>query len=174
MIRDIKVTTDRIKIIYQNKEVIASKLSVQSVIPMSIENAWDNVTKSDLLVFLAKGKVTFNPVNGRFPVIWKEGEFVKTRMMLFGLIPFGGIHTLYFKKIDPLNHIIQTEENDDASKVWNHKISLGKLDKNFIIYEDEVIIYGGILTSVITAWAKSFYIHRQKRWLLVAANNLES
>jgi hypothetical protein len=42
-----------------------------------------------------------------------------------------------------------------------------KIDDNNIEYEDEIIIYGGILTPIISWWAKSFYIHRQKRWQLV-------
>ena len=138
---------------------------------MSIENAWNKVTKSDLLIFVAKRKVTFNPVNGKFPKIWKEGESVKTRMRLFGLIPFGGIHTLYFEKINSVNHIIQTKENDDFAKVWNHKISLNKHNDTSIIYKDEIIIYAGLLTRFIAVWAKSFYIYRQKSWLITAVND---
>lgn len=171
--KNISTTTEEIKIIYQNKEVDAYKLTVQSLIPIGIDKGWSNVTTSELLVFVAKGKVTFKPVEGRFPSIWKEGQSVETRMLLFGILPFGGIHTLYFEKIDAVNHIIQTKENDDAAKVWNHTISLNKVDENTIVYKDEVIIYGGLLTVFITAWAKSFYIHRQKRWLLVPSNNLK-
>lgn len=168
-----KVTTERTKIIYKNKEVNACKLTVQSLIPIGIDKAWSHVTTSKLLVYVAKGKVTFQPVGDSFPSIWKQGESVQTRMLLFGIIPFGGIHNLFFEKIDAVNHILQTTENDDAAKVWNHNISLIKVDEHTISYKDEVIIYGGILTPFISAWAKSFYKHRQKRWLLVAANNLK-
>jgi hypothetical protein len=49
-------------------------------------------------------------------------------------------------------------------------MSLKKQTETTIIYEDEIVIYGGILTDFITLWAKSFYIHRQKRWQLVARN----
>lgn len=170
---EINVSTEKTKIIYQSKEVNACKLIVQSIIPMSIESAWANVKTSNLLVSVTKGKVTFKPVGGSFPSIWKEGESVQTRMMLFGILPFGGIHTLYFEKIDAVNHNIQTRENDDAAKVWNHKISLSKVDDKTICYKDEVIIYAGILTAFITEWAKSFYKYRQRRWLLVATNNLK-
>ena len=136
-----------------------------------MKNAWNNVTKSDLLIFVAKRKVTFNPVNGKFHKIWKEGESVKTRMRLFGLIPYGGIHTLYFEKINSVNHIIQTKENDDFAKVCNHKISLKKHNDTSIIYKDEIIICAGPLTRFIAVWAKSFYLHRQKRRLITVAND---
>jgi hypothetical protein len=41
-----------------------------------------------------------------------------------------------------------------------------------IHYEDSIAIYGGRMTGLITAFAKQFYKHRQKRWQLVARENL--
>jgi hypothetical protein len=41
-----------------------------------------------------------------------------------------------------------------------------------IYYEDAITIYGGIMTGFITSFAKKFYKHRQKRWQIVASNNL--
>jgi len=35
-------------------------------------------------------------------------------------------------------------------------------------YEDEIELYAGILTNFVTKWAKSFYIHRQKRWKIIS------
>ena len=74
------------------------------------------------------------------------------------------------EKIDEVNKILQTREWDNSAKVWNHKISLKKQTNKTILYEDEIVIYGGMLTGFITSWAKSFYKHRQKRWQLVARN----
>lgn len=88
-------------------------------------------------------------------------------MVVYGFVPFGGLHSLYFEKIDDENKILQTKEWHNSAKVWNHKISLIKLSDKSIMYEDEIIIYGGILTTFIVWWAKSFYRHRQKRWQLV-------
>jgi hypothetical protein len=42
-----------------------------------------------------------------------------------------------------------------------------------IYYEDSIIIYGGMMTGFITAFAKRFYKHRQKRWQIVAQENLK-
>ena len=93
-------------------------------------------------------------------------------MFVYGFVPFGGLHSLYFEKIDKVNKILQTREWDNSAKVWNHKIVLKKLNDNKIMYEDEIIIYGGVLTSFITWWAKSFYKHRQKRWQIVAIDQI--
>lgn len=163
-----KTLSNPVKVIYNNKEVLAQKLTVSSEIPLDIETAWTKVKTSALLEFVAKGMITFAPLNGNFPVIWQQGSTVKTRSLLFGFIPFGGTHTLFFEKIDDTQKILQTQEYDDAAKIWNHTITMNKISDTTILYKDEIIIYGGILTFFITLWAKFFYRHRQKRWLLVA------
>jgi len=161
---------EKIKIDYKGKQVNAHKLTVASEIPIEIDTAWTIVQTSALLNFVAEGKVKFKPTGGQFPEIWKKGDTISTKMFVYGFVPFGGLHSLYFEEIDSENKILQTREWDNSAKVWNHKISLNKLADKTIIYEDEIIIYGGMLTGFITSWAKSFYKHRQKRWQLVARN----
>ena len=163
-----KTKIEKIKINYKGKLVSASKFTVTSEIPININNAWVKVQTSTLLEFVTHGKIKFKPVGGSFPAVWKQGDTVSTKMLLFGFIPFGGIHTLYFEKIGNENKILQTREKDDAAKVWDHEISLIKIDENLIIYQDLIIIYAGVLTFFTTLWAKSFYKHRQKRWQIIA------
>lgn len=166
-----KANIEKIKIHFEGKGVTAHRLTVSSDIPINIDTAWAKVQTSALLEFVAKGKLKFKPLEGEFPEIWKEGASVKTAMNVYGLIPFGGIHTLTVEKIDHANKVIQSKEWDDCAKVWNHKISMKKLSHTSIRYEDEIVIYGGILTGLISWWAKSFYEHRQRRWQLVAMLN---
>lgn len=147
---------EEVKIIYQNNPVTAKKLTVSSEIPIDLETAWEKVKTSALLEFVAKGMVIFRPQNGLFPTIWKEGDIVKTRSLLFGFIPFGGIHTLYFEKIDNENKILQTQEYDDVAKVWNHTIIMKEIDTDIILYIDEIIIYGGFLTFFYNFMGKIF------------------
>jgi len=47
-----------------------------------------------------------------------------------------------------------------------------ELDNGKIYYEDSITIYGGMMTGPITAFARQFYKHRQKRWQIVAEKNL--
>jgi hypothetical protein len=164
----VKAKIEKVKIDYQGKQVTASKLTVSSEIQIDIDTAWRKVQTSALLNFVTQGKVKFKPSGGQFPEIWKEGETVSTKMFVYGFVPFGGLHSLYFEKIDKASKTLQTKEWDDSAKVWNHKITFAKLTDTTIMYEDEIIIYGGFLTGFITWWAKSFYKHRQKRWKLVA------
>ena len=138
---------------------------------MNINTAWEKVQTVALLEFVAKGKLRFKPLDNKFPEIWKQGSVAKTMMYLYGVIPFGGVHTLIIEKIDHENKVIQSKEWDDSAKVWNHRISMKKLSDFSIHYEDEIIIYGGLLTGIISIWAKLFYKHRQKRWQLIAQGN---
>jgi hypothetical protein len=162
-----RATTEKIKMNYNGKVVSARKLSVTSRIPMDIETAWTQVKKTSLLEFVAKGKIKFVPTNGKFPEVWRKGMKVSARMLLYGFIPFGGLHYLTVEKIDEANKTIQTNEWDKAAKAWKHRIEMKPVNNQATDYLDEIIIYGGILTNFITFWAKHFYIHRQKRWRLV-------
>ena len=93
---------------------------------------------------------------------------IKTKMLIYGLIPFGGIHLLKFMNIDHQEFSILTNEQNSFVKIWKHKIRLKQIDNNKIKYEDEIELYAGILTNFVTKWAKSFYIHRQKRWKIIS------
>jgi hypothetical protein len=59
-----------------------------------------------------------------------------------------------------------------AAKVWNHDVRLHDSGNHTTLYEDSIVIYGGAFTGFITAFAKKFYQHRQKRWRLVASGEL--
>ena len=159
---------EKIRVEYNKKQVIARKLTVSSILPISIDTAWAKVQTPELFEFITKGKLKLIPVDRKFPDVFEEGDTIEARILIYGIIPFGGIHTLYFEKIDSGNHIIKTKEKDAIVKVWNHKISMNAIDDNCIKYEDEITIYADILTCVITLWAKSFYKYRQRRWLEIA------
>lgn len=163
-----EAVTEKIKITYSGKEVTARKLTVSSELPMPVDSAWNQVITSALLEFVTRGKMRFKPSGGAFPEIWRQGDTVTTRMRAYGFIPFGGLHTLYFDKIDEDEKVIETKEWNRTVKVWNHRITLREIDKDRTRYEDEIIIYAGALTGPVTSFAKGFYKHRQRRWQLVA------
>jgi hypothetical protein len=157
---------------YNGSNVKAKKLTVHSEIPMGIESAWDNVKTPALLEFVAKGMIKFKFVDGDFPKQWKVGQTYGFKTLVFGIIPFGGIHYLFVDKIDDGNYMLSTKEWDSGAKVWNHNIVMRDLGDGKIYYEDSITIYGGILTGFITSFAMRFYKHRQKRWQKVAQQNL--
>ena len=166
------VKVDDVTINYKGKSVKAKKLVVTSTIPMSIDSAWNNVKTSDLLIFVTKGFAKMKPTGGAFPKHWVANDTASTRTRVFGFIPFGGMRHLYFETISDEEYVIQTREWDKGAKVWDHKIQLVPTEQNATIYTDEIVIYGGQLTSIITAFAKRFYQYRQNRWQIVAKDKL--
>jgi len=169
---NISTNVEKIKINYKGKSVKAKKLSVSSEIPMNIDSVWANVKTPALLEFVAKGMIRFKAVEGEFPKQWEVGQTYGVKMHVFGFIPFGGTHYLFIDEIDDENYRIATKEWDKGAKVWNHNIVLRNLSIGKIYYEDSIIIYGGVMTGFITSFAKRFYKHRQKRWQIVAKENL--
>ena len=158
---------------YNGSKVKAKKLTVHSEIPVRIDIAWNNVKTPALLEFVAKGMMKFKSVDGPLPKQWEVGKTYGIKTRVFGLIPFGGIHYLFIEKIDDNNFALSTKEWDSGAKVWNHTISMRDLGNGTIYYEDAITIYGGMMTGFITSFAKKFYKHRQKRWQIVASNNLK-
>jgi hypothetical protein len=171
---DSKPTTkvERISIDYKGKAVKAKKLTVSSEIPMEIDVAWNNVKSPELLKFVAKGMIGFKSTDGGFPKNWEVGQTYGVKIRIFGFIPFGGTHYLHIEKIDEERKEIATREWDKEAKVWNHHVVMKDLGNGNFYYEDDIIIYGGWKTGVITSFAKRFYKHRQKRWQIVAKENL--
>jgi hypothetical protein len=159
---------ENIEINYNGKSVKGKKLTIYSELNIDINTAWNEVQKSSLLKFVCKGKVTFKPVGSEFPEYWKENMTIKTKMLIYGLIPFGGIHSLKFAEVEPEKFSALTNEKNSIVKIWNHRIIMGKIDENRIKYTDEIELNAGILTNFVSKWAESLYLHRQKRWKIVA------
>ena len=158
---------------YNGSKVRAKKLTVHSEISIGIDTAWENVKTPALLEFVAKGMIKFKSVNGGFPKQWEVGQIYGFESRVFGIIPFGGIHYLFVEKIDDSNYMLSTKEWDRDVKIWNHSIVMRDLGNGSIYYEDGITIYGGMMTGIITSFAKKFYKHRQKRWQIVVSNNLK-
>jgi hypothetical protein len=154
------------KVLYKDREVTGRILTIQSHVPVNIEDAWDRVTRSSTLEFVAKGMMTFKPLEKKFPEYWKADQEVKTKILMWGFLPMGGIHTIKFLKIDKGNYTLKTTEEDATAKVWNHTIILKSIDSSSIEYTDSIEIYAGWMTGLVTWWAKYFYRHRHQRWQL--------
>ncbi len=167
-----KSKIERVVIEYKGKKVKARQLTVSSKIPMDLDSAWANVKTPSLLQFVAKGMIRFKAVESEFPKQWEVGQTYGAKMRVFGFIPFGGTHYLVIEKIDDNNNTISTKEWDNGAKVWNHDVTMYDLGNGIIYYEDSITIYGGVMTGFITSFAKRFYIHRQRRWQIVAKEKL--
>jgi hypothetical protein len=169
-----EVTVESITVEYKKKKVQAKKLTVSSKIPIRLADAWQLVQTPKLLQFVSKGMISFLSVDGMLPDKWEVNKTYGVKMRIFGFFPFGGTHYLQIESIDHENHEIETREWDQSAKIWNHKVTMSAQGTDAIQYEDTIVIYGGLLTGFITAFAREFYKHRQRRWCLVKDGHLFS
>lgn len=133
------------------------------------KEAWTAVKTSDLLRFVAFPLFRFKAVETpALPAEWEEGQTVKLRSYMFGIIPFGGVRDLYFDRVDDHEFTIQTREKDAVIRKWDHLIQIRAHGEKSAIYSDCVEIDAGLLTWPVYLFAQLFYWHRQMRWRSVA------
>lgn len=168
-----QTTIQSIEVNYKGKLVQAKRLSVRSIIDIDLERAWANVQTPALLQYVAKGMISFAPLEGSLPKVWKLGETYAVKMRIGGILPIGGVHYLNLVKVDDATYSLSTKEWDKSAKIWNHDVCLTAKNEQQIIYEDAIVIYAGWLTPLVVQFAKRFYIHRQQRWKSFAQSELD-
>ena len=108
----VTIQKERVTLNYNKKNVVARRLRISSELHIDSHTAWDILKKSELLKFVTKGKITFKPITGSFPMEWQENMKIDLKMYFYGWFPIGGTHSIYFEKIDPKCRVIITKEKD--------------------------------------------------------------
>lgn len=134
----------------------------KSMFPADIDTVFDLLTDLKTLQYVASPYASFIPTGENTNIIWKEGRTYLFKFKMFCILPFGThtIHVIDFKKDG-----IYTNESNTFVPVWNHRIELKDNGNGTIEYSDEVEICAGWKTIFVWMWAKSFYSHRQKKWI---------
>ncbi len=138
-----------------------------SIFPAPREVVFEKLQQLETLQFIAAPYATFTPVDANDPLVWKAGASSSYRFKMWGFIPFG-IHTINIEQFDIDK--VRSREGNKFVPVWNHKIYLKDLNGK-TEYTDEVDIDAGWKTIFIWIWAKAFYAHRQKKWLVLLRKN---
>ncbi len=139
--------------------------------PVSEQYIFHKLKSIQTLQYISSPYATFTPINKSDDLVWKAGETFSFRFKLFGVIPFG-IRTIKVIGFNEETYQIYTNENNTYVPIWNHRILLKSLGDNGSQYTDEVEIYAGWKTPFVYLWAKSFYTHRQKKWLKLLNNSI--
>ena len=134
-----------------------------SVFPATEQEIYQKLQKLKTLQYIAYPFATFEPVNGDNQLVWSAGTVSSFKFKLFGWIPFG-VHAIKVIRFG-LEEGILTRETNKHVAVWNHEITLEKLDENTTRYTDIVEIDAGWKTVLVYLWAGCFYKHRQKKWI---------
>ena len=132
-----------------------------SLFPASWEEVFARLQRLETLQYIAAPYATFTPVEKNAGLSWKDGATSSYRFRLFGFIPFG-VHTIRIERFDWNG--IQSREHNPHVPVWDHLITLEDMGEQ-TKYTDEVEIHAGWKTVFIWLWAKSFYAHRQRKWI---------
>ncbi len=140
-----------------------------SVFPATEQEVFEKLKAIQTLQYIAAPYATFTPVNASEEFVWQAGKTFSFRFKLFGIIPFG-VHSINVIEFDETTARIYTKEKNPHVPVWNHLILLKPLDDNRLQYTDEVEILAGWKTPFVALWAKSFYAHRQRKWLRLLRN----
>lgn len=138
-----------------------------SIFPVPREVVFEKLQQLETLQFIAAPYATFTPVDANDPLVWKAGASSSYRFKMWGFIPFG-IHTINIEQFDIDK--VRSREGNKFVPVWNHKIYLKDLNGK-TEYTDEVDIDAGWKTIFVWIWAKAFYAHRQKKWLVLLRKN---
>lgn len=133
-----------------------------SVFSASVEEIYEKLIKLETLQYIAYPYATFEPVNGENELIWEKDTVSSFKFRLFGFIPFG-VHSIKVVRFS-IEEGIYTHESNKHVPVWNHEITLERIDENTTKYADIVEIDAGLKTVFVYLWAKCFYGHRQRKW----------
>lgn len=134
-----------------------------SVFPAPEQEIYRKLQKLKTLQYIAYPFATFEPVNGDDKLVWRAGTVSSFKFKLFRWIPFG-VHAIRVIRFG-LEEGILTNETNKYVPVWNHEITLEKLDENTTRYTDIVEIDAGWRTVFVYLWAVCFYMYRQKKWI---------
>ncbi len=138
---------------------------VSSIFPASKERVFELLQEFETLSEIAYPYIAFKPINGNESLKWEVGETFVFKAKLLGFIPFG-LHTIEVIEFD-FDTRVYTNESNTYVPVWNHEIVLKELSDGKTHYTDEIEIYAGWKTPFVYIWAKSFYKHRQRKWISI-------
>src|SRR5262245_5496726 len=100
------------------------KVTIESILPCSPDQAWEEVQTSELLREIASPLIYLEPAAGHeIPQRWHTDQTVQLRPYLFGFIPMG-TRTLYFERVDAERREFQTREFDPLIRRWDHLVRI--------------------------------------------------
>ncbi len=140
------------------------KAKISTTIKAHENKMWGELQKVSSLMHVASPLLKIKPrKNHTLPEKWILEKQYQLKLSLFGIIPLGD-HFINVVEINHKNKMIVTNEHSKLVKVWNHVIKIVPIDKQQILYTDEIEIRAGLLTVSIWLFAHIFYRHRQRKW----------
>lgn len=151
---------------------MARTVELDTTLDCSPDEAWARVKTAALLLHIAAPLIRFSPFKGQsFPSDWQPGEY-RAWMYLFGVIPLGWqAIVISLPAPEGTKRFVRDNGYGPLIRRWDHWIEIAPAEGGRrTSYTDRVTIEAGLLTPLITLFARLFYSHRQRRWRALAAN----
>ena len=142
------------------------QIHIETDLATAADRAWETLQKTETFAYITRGFLGFNNID-RWPNRFSEDFEIKTRLVLFGLIPLWK-HEMRVIHTDPQQRLIESREGGGPVHTWNHLIKITPLDEQRCRYLDEVELEAGVLTPFVWLFAQVFYRYRQARWRRLA------
>lgn len=147
--------------------------TITTKLPISAASAWALLERSDTLVYITRGVVTFTQAK-IFPTQWYEGLELQTGLKLFGLHSVSE-YSIRFVRVDATNREIETQEGGGDLEYWNHTMRLiPDTNPEYCWYQDVVNVQAGKRTWLVWLFAHAFYRYRHLRWRLLLQQHARS
>lgn len=132
---------------------------------VAAERLWALATDYDALIAIAENMVRFDGLpKGRL----EEGQEVKTRVSLFGLLPWQP-YVIRVLTSDDANMTMISDENGAGVETWRHTLTVTGDDTSSQL-TDEIQIEAGWMTPLVAMWAAIMYRKRHKPRLRLLAD----
>ena len=157
-------TSGSMKIYFNDKYVNGKIISISSFFNHNTDNffAQELIKQNTIKIVKPLAHIIFLKENKDLGY-WKEGFTYELIIKPFGLFNIWGIHYINVVSINKQKNEIITIEKNNICKVWNHKLAFKKLTEHTTEYTDEVTLYAGWLTGVLSWFLIYSYKKRHKK-----------
>lgn len=149
-------------------------LELSTQLNASADAVWEAVRQPKLLLYVARGVLSFKPVNPPvFPDRWEPGDY-EVALYWKGVVPVGR-QIIGVSFPDPQNGVRYVRDNGRSRliRVWDHLIAIAPTPDGRALYTDTLRLDAGALTPAVALFAERFYRHRQRRWRALADNGFD-
>jgi hypothetical protein len=153
------------KIHYSNKSVNGKIVSVSSYFDYNTDMFFlqELIKQNTIKIVKPLAHISFLKEN-QDSEFWKEGFNYELEIKPFGLLNIWGVHHINVVSIDKQKTEIITIEKNNICKVWDHKLTFKKISENETQYTDEVTLYAGWLTGILSYFLIYSYRKRHQNW----------
>ena len=153
------------KINFNNKYVNGKIVSISSYFNHNTDNFFSQelIKQNTTKIVKPLANISFLKEN-QDSEFWKEGFNYELEIKPFGLLNIWGVHHINVVSIDKQKTEIITIEKNNICKVWDHKLTFKKVGENETEYTDEVTLYAGWLTGILSHFLIYSYKKRHQNW----------